>query len=113
MISDIFESREFTTLNINDLTRKVVISDLRPAKPIRVNNIDKIDRIQLNVDERRTFINNIIAENVCTDQQIKIIDSCVVLNKPAKKESKPYLGNKLRGLYIVVWVSGNYDNMIL
>ena len=100
LIRDIFEGRQFTTLDINELTRQVVISDLLPDKPIRVNIIDKVNRIQLNIDERRTFINSIIAENLDadSDQWIKIIDSCVVLNKPAKKESKPYLGNKLRGV---------------
>ena len=103
LICDIFEGRPFTTLNIDDLSRQIIISKLLPDKPT-VNNkigIDNTIRDKLfnTIENRRAFVKALISENLNSDPNkwMSLITDSVALNKPIKTANKPYLGNKIKG----------------
>ena len=68
LMCDIFEGRQFTTLNIDDLSRQVIISNLLPVKPPVTNKIgiDTTikDKLLNTIENRRAFVKALIDDNL-------------------------------------------------
>ena len=99
-IIGIFTNQIFSKLNMAEISQRVLFQNLIPPKPITKPKASSATLKEdfNNITKRRKFAKDLIECNLdaTVDEWFDLILESILMKRPVKRESKPYLGNKSR-----------------